>query len=103
MIQPLHDHLVVDRVPPEDRIGLIVVPDKAKERPRIATVLAIGPGKKRDDGRRMPMADVQVGDRVLIDKWAGHEIKLQGETVVIISDDDLHAVLPPETSAVGHA
>lgn len=103
MIRPLHDHLIVDRDPAETRAGSILIPDKAQQRPRLATVLAIGPGKKRDDGQRTPLEAVKVGDRVLIDKWAGHEITLDGEVVVIISASDLHAVVPAETREVGHA
>lgn len=100
--RPLHDHLVVDRDPSEDRIGLIHLPEKAKERSRLATVLAIGPGRKNDQGKRAAIADLKVGDRVLIDKWAGHAITADGEPVTIISYDDVQAIMPPETAQVGH-
>lgn len=102
MWRPLHDHVLVDRDPSEDRIGLILLPEKAKERSRLATVLSVGPGKKTDQGRRVPLPDVAVGDRVLIDKWAGHQITANGQPVTIISYDDVQAIVSPETQFVGH-
>lgn len=102
MWRPLHDHLVVDRDPKEDSLGLILLPEKSKERSRLATVLAVGPGRKLDDGRRVPLPDVSVGDRVLIDKWAGHQLTANGQPVTVISYEDVQAIMPPETAAVGH-
>ena len=72
--------------------GGIIIPDTAKEKPQEAKVVAVGPGKFDDDGKRMPM-DVKEGDRVLIGKYSGSEIKLEDEDYVILREDEILAVV----------
>ena len=93
MIRPLADRVLVRRHPSPDTDGLLVIPDKARERPRHAVVLAVGPGAYDEDGQRIPIP-VSVGDEVLIDKWAGHVLGREGgEDLVMISHADLHAIV----------
>lgn len=92
-IRPLHDRIVAKRVDREEEVrGGIIIPDTAKEKPQEAEVVAVGPGKLDDKGNRSPM-DVKAGDRVLIGKYAGSEIKLEGEEHVILREDEVLAVI----------
>ena len=92
-IRPLHDRVVVKRVEAEDQVrGGIIIPDTAKEKPQEAEVIAVGPGKLNDDGERSPM-DVKEGDRVLIGKYSGSEIKIGDEDLVIVREDEILAVV----------
>ena len=92
-IRPLHDRVVVQRVEQEEQVrGGIIIPDTAKEKPQEAKVVAVGPGKFDDDGKRMPM-DVKEGDRVLIGKYSGSEIKLEDDDYVILREDEILAVV----------
>lgn len=92
-IRPLHDRVLVKRVEDEEQVrGGIIIPDTAKEKPQQAEVVAVGPGKLDDDGKRQPM-DVKKGDRVLIGKYSGSEIKLDGEDMVILREDEILAVI----------
>ncbi|HEX2162502.1 MAG TPA: co-chaperone GroES [Thermoanaerobaculia bacterium] len=92
-IRPLHDRVVVKRLEAQEQVrGGIIIPDTAKEKPQEAEVVAVGPGKLDDDGKRMPM-DVQPGDRILIGKYSGSEIKLGDEDYVIVREDEILAVL----------
>jgi len=92
-IRPLHDRVLVKRVEDEEQVrGGIIIPDTAKEKPQQAEVVAVGPGKVDDDGKRQPM-DVKKGDRVLIGKYSGSEIKLDGEDMVILREDEILAVI----------
>ncbi len=92
-IQPLYDRLVVRRVEAEEKTkGGIVLPDKAKEKPKEGQVIAIGSGRLLDDGRRAEM-QVKVKDRVLFSSYAGTEIKLDGEDFLILKEDDVLAVV----------
>jgi len=92
-VKPLADRILVKRVEPEEeKVGSIIVPDTAKEKPQEAQVIAVGPGKLDDDGKRLPM-DVKKGDRVLISKYGGTEIQIGGEEHLIIRQDDVLAVL----------
>jgi chaperonin GroES len=92
-IRPLHDRVVVQRVEQEEQVrGGIIIPDTAKEKPQEAKVVAVGPGKFDDDGKRMPM-DVKEGDRVLIGKYSGSEIKLEDEDYVILREDEILAIV----------
>lgn len=80
------------RHPSPDRDGAILIPERARERPRHATVIAVGPGAYDDQGDRIPIP-AQPGDRVLIDKWAGHVLGREGDDeLVMISSVDLHAL-----------
>jgi chaperonin GroES len=91
--RPLHDRLLVERIDEESKTkGGIIIPDTAKEKPQEGRVLAVGPGRRGDDGEIMPL-DVRPGDRVLFAKYAGTDIKIDGEDRVILREDDILAVL----------
>ncbi|HKX74285.1 MAG TPA: co-chaperone GroES [Acidimicrobiia bacterium] len=93
-LRPLGDRVVVkaeDELEQRTASGL-VIPDTAKEKPQIGEVLAVGPGALNDDGERMPM-DVGVGDRVLYSKYAGTEVKLDGEEYLVLSSRDVLAIV----------
>ena len=92
-IRPLHDRIVAKRAEASEEVrGGIIIPDSAKDKPQEAEVIAVGPGKTDDAGNRMAM-DVSVGDRVLIGKYAGNEIKLDGQDLIILREDDVLAVI----------
>jgi len=92
-IRPLHDRIVAKRIEQEEQIrGGIIIPDTAKEKPQEAEVKAVGPGKLDDNGKRTPM-DVKVGDRVLIGKYSGSEIKIGDEDLVILREDEVFGVI----------
>ena len=92
-IRPLHDRVLVQRIEQEEQVrGGIIIPDTAKEKPQEAKVISVGPGKLDDDGKRMPM-DVKQGDRVLIGKYSGSEIKLEDDDYVILREDEILAVV----------
>lgn len=92
-IRPLHDRIVAKRSEREEEVrGGIIIPDTAKEKPQEAEVVAVGPGKLDEQGNRSPM-DVKVGDRVLIGKYAGSEIKLDGEEHIILREDEVLAII----------
>jgi chaperonin GroES len=93
-IRPLHDRVVVKRVEDEGEQvrGGIIIPDSAKEKPQEAEVVAVGPGKVQDDGNRSPM-DVSIGDKILIGKYSGSEIKINDEDLVILREDEILAVI----------
>ncbi|MCL6543886.1 MAG: co-chaperone GroES [Bryobacteraceae bacterium] len=92
-IRPLHDRVVVKRIEEQETVqGGIIIPDTAKEKPQEGEVLAVGQGKRTEDGKLIPL-DVKVGDRVLFGKYAGSEIKLEGEEVLIMREDEILGVI----------
>ena len=92
-IRPLHDRVLVKRLETEEQVrGGIIIPDTAKEKPQEAEVIAVGPGKLTDDGKRSPM-DVKAGDKVLMGKYSGSEIKIDGNDFVILREDEILAVI----------
>ena len=92
-IRPLHDRVLVKRIEQDEQVrGGIIIPDTAKEKPQEAEVIAVGPGKLDDDGKRMPM-DVKKGDRILVGKYSGSEIKIDDEDYVILREDEILAVI----------
>lgn len=92
-IRPLQDRVIVQRVEEEERTkGGIIIPDTAKEKPQEGKVVAVGKGKVNDDGKLMPL-DVKVGDRILFGKYSGSEVKLEGEELLIMREDDILGVL----------
>ena len=96
-VRPLHDRIIVQRIDEgEQKVGGIIIPDTAKEKPQQGTVLAVGKGKVNDDGKRVPL-DVRAGDRILFGKYAGQEIKLDGEEYLIMKEDDVLAVIEGQT------
>jgi chaperonin GroES len=98
-IRPLHDRIVVKRLESEAKTkGGIIIPDTAKEKPIEGRVVAVGNGKLLKDGKLRPL-DVSVGDVVLFGKYAGNEIKVDGQDFVLLREDDLLAVTQPAESA----
>ena len=92
-IRPLHDRVVVTRVSEEQvTTGGLFIPDSAKEKPARGVVVAVGEGKRADDGERIAL-DVKSGDEVLFGKYAGTELKLDGEEHIVLKEDDVLAVI----------
>ena len=92
-VKPLYDRLVAKRIEEGEQIqGGIIIPDSAKEKPQEAEILAAGNGKRLDDGTIVPL-DVKAGDKVLIGKYAGTEITVDGEELLIIREDEVLGVL----------
>ncbi|MFC2046191.1 co-chaperone GroES [Chloroflexota bacterium] len=92
-LRPLADRLVVEPTEQEEMTASgIYVPETAKEKPQEGMVIAVGPGRKDEDGKRIPM-DVAEGDRVLYAKYGGTEIKLEGKKVLILKESDILAIL----------
>lgn len=92
-LRPLHDRVVVKRMEEEKKsAGGIIIPDQAAEKPLKAKVVAVGPGKRTDDGK-VHAPDVKVGDTVLIGKYSGTEVKLDGDDLVVLREDDILAVV----------
>jgi chaperonin GroES len=92
-VRPLHDRLLVRRVEKEETAkGGIIVPDTAKEKPQEGEVLAVGNGRTLDNGTKVPL-DVKAGDKILFGKYSGSEIKMEGEEVLILREDEVLAVL----------
>lgn len=92
-IQPLQDRILVKRLEAEEeQIGGIIIPDSAKEKPQEGEVVAVGPGKVTDDGKRQAL-EVDEGDRILFAKYAGTEVKSEGEEYLIMREDDVLAVI----------
>ncbi len=91
--RPLHDRILVRRLEEgEQKIGGIIIPDTAKEKPQQGKVVAIGNGKVKDDGTRIAL-DVKEGDTILFGKYSGQEIKLDGEEFLIMREEEVLAVL----------
>jgi chaperonin GroES len=92
-IQPLHDRVLVKRIEEEQKTkGGIIIPDTAKEKPQEGKVIAVGKGRVLDDGKLAELA-VKKGDKILFSKYAGTEIKLEGEEHIIIREEDVLAIL----------
>jgi chaperonin GroES len=92
-VRPLGEKVLVKRVESEEKTaGGIVLPDTAKEKPQRATVLAVGDGKLLDSGKRMPLT-VKKNDQVLLSKWGGTEIKVDGEEYLILDESDILAIV----------
>ena len=96
-IRPLHDRIIVQRLDEgEQKIGGIIIPDSAKEKPQRGKVIAAGNGKVRDDGKRTAL-DVKAGDLILFGKYSGQEIKLEGKEHLIMREDDVLAIIDGRT------
>jgi chaperonin GroES len=92
-IKPLQDRVIIKRIEEGEQIrGGIIIPDSAKEKPQEGEVIAVGEGKKLDNGERVP-PDIKEGDRVLFGKYAGTEIKLDGDEYLIMREDDILGVI----------
>jgi chaperonin GroES len=91
--RPLHDRILVKRIEEgEQKIGGIIIPDSAKEKPQQGKVVAVGGGKVKDDGKRIAL-DVKAGDTILFGKYSGQEIKLDGEEFLIMREEEVLAIL----------
>jgi chaperonin GroES len=93
-IRPLYDRIVVKRLEDEkeNKIGGLFIPDSAKEKPQEGEVVAVGKGKRLEDGKVVPL-DVQKGDRILFGKYSGSEIRIDGEEFMIMREDEVLGVL----------
>jgi len=92
-IQPLADRIVVKRLEAEEvQRGGIIIPDTAKEKPQECEVVAVGPGKLDDGGNRVAM-EVKVGDKILIGKYSGTEVKIEDEELLIMREDDVLGII----------
>jgi len=93
-VRPLHDRIIVQRLEDEEeqKVGGIIIPDTAKEKPQQGKVVAAGKGKVKEDGGLLPM-DVKDGDTILFGKYSGQEIKLDGEEYLIMREDEVLGVV----------
>jgi chaperonin GroES len=91
-LRPLHDRVIVERLEEEKKsAGGIIIPDQAAEKPMKGKVFAVGPGKRSDDGKLVPM-DVKAGDTILFGKYSGTEVKIDGTEYVVMREDDIMGV-----------
>ena len=92
-VKPLHDRILVQRIEEkEQKRGSIIIPDTAKEKPMEGKVIAVGTGRLEKDGKRIPL-EVKVGDRVLVGKYAGTEIKIDDNDHVILREDEVLGII----------
>ena len=93
-IRPLHDRIVVKRIEEKEATtqGGLYIPDSAKEKPQEGEVVAVGKGKRSDDGKQIAL-DVQVGDRILFGKYSGSDIKIDGQEYLIMREDEVLGVI----------
>lgn len=92
-IRPLHDRIIVERLEEETvTAGGLIIPDSAKEKPQQGKVVAVGKGKKTEDGKVIPL-DVKVGDKVLFGKYAGTDVKVDGKEYLMMREDDIMGVV----------
>ena len=100
-IQPLHDRVIVKRIDEGEQIrGGIIIPDSAKEKPQEGEVIAAGEGKYKEDGTRQAL-DVKAGDRVLFGKYSSSEIKVDGQELLIMREDEILGVITRAGAAAG--
>jgi chaperonin GroES len=94
-VKPLHDRILIKRVEEKETIkGGIIIPDTAKEKPQEGEVIAVGGGKKTEEGKVIPL-DVKAGDRILFGKYSGTEIKIDDEEFLIIREDEVLGIIEP--------
>ncbi|MGH9770342.1 MAG: co-chaperone GroES [Candidatus Acidiferrales bacterium] len=92
-VRPLHDRILIKRIEDTETVkGGIIIPDTAKEKPQEGEVIAVGNGKKTDEGKLIPL-DVKAGDRILFGKYSGTEIKVDGDELLILREDEVLGVL----------
>jgi chaperonin GroES len=102
-IQPLHDRVIVKRIDEGEQVrGGIIIPDTAKEKPQEGEVIAAGLGKYKEDGSRQAL-DVKAGDRVLFGKYSSSEIKVNGEELLIMREDEILGIITRAGAATGSA
>ena len=94
-VRPLHDRILIRRIEEQETVrGGIIIPDTAKEKPQEGEVIAVGTGKKTEEGKILPL-DVKAGDRILFGKYSGTDIKLDMEEYLILREEEVLAVLEP--------
>jgi chaperonin GroES len=92
-IRPLHDRILAIRLAEKDKtVGGLFIPDSAKEKPLVALVISVGSGKILESGKRQPLS-IKAGDRVIIGKYSGSEVKLDGKEHIILREDDVLGIL----------
>ena len=92
-VRPLHDRIIIERIEEsEQRVGGIIIPDNAKEKPQQGKVIAVGKGRVEKDGKVIPL-DVKAGDTVLFGKYAGQEIKIEGREMLIVREEEILGVI----------
>lgn len=97
-VRPLHDRVLVRRLESEEKTaGGIIIPDSAKEKPMEGEIIAVGTGHKSEDGKTTPL-DVKAGDIVLFTKWAGTEVKVGGEELMIMKESDILAIVEKKSA-----
>jgi chaperonin GroES len=97
-VRPLHDRIIVRRLDEgEQKIGGIIIPDSAKEKPQQGKILAVGDGKVTEDGKRIAM-DVKPGHVILFGKYSGQDIKIDGEDYLIVKEDEVLAVIDSDAT-----
>lgn len=100
-ITPLHDRVIVKRIEEGEQVrGGIIIPDSAKEKPQEGEVIAAGAGKYKEDGTRQPL-DVKAGDRILFGKYTSSEIKIDGEELLIMREDEILGIIGRAGTATG--
>lgn len=100
-LRPLHDRILIKRVEEKETVkGGIIIPDTAKEKPQEGEVVAVGHGKKTDDGKVIAL-DVKVGDRVLFGKYSGNDIKIDEQEYLILREEEILGVLEGAKAAAG--
>jgi len=90
--RPLHDRVLVRRIEEDEKVGSIIIPDTAKEKPQRGEVIAVGPGARNDDGK-VAALDVKKGDKILFGKWSGSEVKINGEELLIMKESDILGII----------
>ena len=100
-IKPLHDRVIVKRIDEGEQLrGGIIIPDTAKEKPQEGEVISAGAGKYKEDGSRQAL-DVKAGDRVLLGKFSGSEIELEGQELLIVREDEILGIITRTRAAAG--
>ena len=100
-VRPLHDRILIKRIEEKESVkGGIIIPDTAKEKPQEGEVIAVGHGKKTDEGKVIPL-DVKAGDRILFGKYSGTEIKIEDHEYLILREDEVLGVIETSKAAAG--
>ncbi|MEO0398416.1 MAG: co-chaperone GroES [Pseudomonadota bacterium] len=90
--RPLHDRVLVRRIEEDEKVGSIIIPDSAKEKPQQGEVLSVGAGAKSEDGK-VTALDVKAGDKILFGKWSGTEVKVDSEDLLIMKESDILGIV----------
>jgi chaperonin GroES len=99
-LRPLHDRILIKRIEEKEAVkGGIIIPDTAKEKPQEGEVIAVGNGKKNEDGNIIPL-DVKAGDRILFGKYSGAEIKMDGQEFLILREEEVLGIIEGKAATV---